>query len=1018
MHFLPRFTRELRPARWLKTLTALFTAFALTTCTSEPTLPDGAGGYGVVALRPQFPTDANLAALSLPIDALRLILVRQPDDTVADSLVTFSVDDDTLRLGLRVRLKQEAETLQATLRLLSGVLPLFSGTTSIEVRSGTSGGTPLSVPVTFIGPGSNIVSLLISPRDTFLTLGGLLQLALDARDGQGQPVTQFYAKWSSATGSLINAAGVLNVPNLRGDNFVRAELPNGVKDSTRVWFVPLPSTLELLSGDGQAGPVGGLLGSPLRVRVLGQDGLGVGGTAVRFRGLAGGGFPADTLVVTDTLGVAQVVPTLGSLVGVQTFEASVAGLSPVLFNLTGTASVPVSIVANSVLSQVATILTGVTTPPSVLVRDGQNNPVPGVTVTFAVTAGAGVILPATTVVTNGSGVATLTSWVLGALVGTNNNVVQASVTGLTGSPVSFTASGLVGPATQLAILTQPGAVAGVGVALLPQPVIQLKDAGGNDVGQAGVAVTAGVATFPGGAVTLFSPSAITAANGLATFSAMSITGLLGNYTLLFNAPGLTSVTSNVIGLGVGPVSAAISTVAAAPASALADSATPVAVTVTAKDIGGNPIPNATVVIQVSGAGNVIAQPGAVTNVSGVATGSFVTTEPGAKSVTATANGVTITQAAAVTATVPPRVVFGGDSLSTFFGTFRVNRNGTALRSVSTLGRDFGTPRLSPDGTRVLFTSPLPGFFTPGVHIGASDGTGFVTVVSDTSSFVPRYNANGTHLAFRCGPTGFINSDVCVVANVNGALAGLTNKGNGAGKLVLTRFLRPLSGGPGAFAWNPANANQIATIRDTLIGSQTVLRLFISDFNGANSVFPNGVPLIPPGPDSSLMVQEMSWSPNGQFLVLAGELSFQRKLFFINANGTGLRQLTNPPINPTELEDAHPEISPDNTQVLFLRNRLDFEGSDWNFFVMPVGGSEGSQQQVSAEAPSGQNSDAITGDWSPDGTEFVMTGTDETTGATAVYLMPITTRAANYFTARKKISSDGANRSDGSPSMRP
>lgn len=998
----------------LQAILAAAAVLALTTCLSEPTVPTGSGA-GMVAIRPAFSTSVNLGALSLPIDALHLVLVRDPSDTVADTLVTFSVDDDTLRLSLIVPLRQSPETLQATLELLSGVLPLFLGTSRVEVRRGANSGAAI-VPVAFVGPGANIASLLISPRDTFLLLGGALQLQLDARDGQGLPVAQFYVRWSTAAGPLVNAAGVLHAPNLRGNTLLRAELPNGVRDSTRMWFVPLPTVLELLSGSGQSGPIGTLLASPLTVRVAGQDGLGVGGVPVRFRGITGGGFPADTQVVTDTLGIARVDATLGTLIGTQTFEASAPGLTPVLFNLTGTVGAAASIVANSVITQAATVLAAVAAPPSVLVRDAQNNPVPGVTVTFAVIAGGGTILPASTVVTNGSGVATLTSWVLGAVAGTGNNVVEAAVTGLTGSPVRFTASGLVGAASQLALITQPASIGGIGVPLSQQAVVQLRDAGGNDVAQAGVTVTASIGAFPGGSVTIINPSAVTAANGRATFTALTIVGLVGNYSVIFNAPAVTGVTSSLFALAVGPVSAAQSQVAAAPASIVADSASPATVTVTARDIGGNPVAGATVVIAVSGTGNTIAQPTLPTSAGGVATGSFVTIDLGSKTVSASAAGTAITQTVPITATIPPRVVFGGDSLGTFAGIFKVNNNGTVRRSLSTLGNDVANPRLSPDGTRVVFSAAPVGSFTPGVQVAAADGSGFVTVVSDTFSSFPRYNQIGTHLAFKCGSPGFVNTDVCVVPNVNVALASLVNKGNGAGKIILTQVLRPRSGGPSAFAWNPTNANQIATIRDTVVGSQTVLRLFISNFDGSGSVFANGVPLIL-GADSSIVVEEMSWSPNGQFLVLAAEVSFQRRLYFINANGTGLRQMTIPPFTPQELEDAHPEISPDNTQVLFLRNRLDFEGSDWNYFVMPVSGSEGSQQQVSLELPSGQSSQSTTADWSPDGTQFVLAGTDAVTGTLGVYIMPSSTRSLTYTVNRVRISGS-ATRSDGAPSMRP
>ena len=1006
---LARLTSHSR--RWLLVLSALASTLGIATCVDEAATPSGAGS-GSIALAPAFATDVDLAALNLPIDGLRLVLTRQPDDTVTDTLVAFSVNDDTLRLALTVALRQAAETLDASLDLLGGAVRLFSGTRQVEVRRGATSSQPITVPVRFVGPGANVATLLLTPRDTFLPLLGTLQFQLQALDAQGVPVSQFYASWSTSAGSLVNAVGLFRTPGARGNTTLRVRLPNGVRDSTRVWFVPAPTALQLVSGDGQSGAIGTLLAAPLIVRVVGQDGLGVGGVPVRFRGVTGGGVPSDSLVVSDTLGLARVTATLGTLIGTQTFEATAAGFAPVVFTLTGTAGIPVSIAANSPLTQAATVVTAVTSPPSVIVRDAQGNPVPGVSVAFSITAGGGTILPAS-VVTNGAGIATLTSWVLGAVAGAGNNVVQATVAGLTGSPVTFTASALAGPAARLAIVTQPSSTGIVGVALAQQPVVQLQDAQGNNVTGAGVVVTAAIASSPGGTPSLVNQTATTVTSGLATFAGLAIVGLTGNYTLRFAAAGLTAVVSSTIGLAVGAVSAAQSTVAAAPASFLADSSDGVTVTVTARDIASNPVPGATVVIRVSGTGNTIAQPIVPTNASGVATGQVVTIVFESKTVSATAAGVAITQTAAVTATIPPRVVFSGDSVGATppLGVFIVNNNGSVRRNVSTLGADgIANPRISPDGLRIVFSAPPVGAFTPGIHIAAVDGSGFATVVTDTNSSFPRYNAIGTHIAFRCGSPGLINQDVCVVPNVNTTFAALNLKGNGAGKIIVTQVVRVRSGGPSAFAWDPINPDRLALVRDTTIAGNVVHRLFLANFDGSG--VSGGTPLIL-GADS-LSVQEMTWAPNGTFLVLAAEKNFQRKLYRINTDGTGLTQLTNPPLTPLELEDEHPEISPDNTQVLFLRNRLDFEGSDWNYFVVPVAGPLENVSQVSNELASFQNSQMITGDWSPDGSQFVLVGTEVTT--VGVYVMPSTTRAATYLANRRRISG-GLNRTDGSPSMR-
>src|SRR6058998_2542611 len=96
-----------------------------------------------------------------------------------------------------------------------------------------------------------------------------------------------------------------------------------------------------------------------------------------------------------------------------------------------------------------------------------------------------------------------------------------------------------------------------------------------------------------------------------------------------------------------PVSAALSTVATAPASITAGSGS-ATITVTVKDANGNPISGATVVLSATGSGNTLTQPSGTTDASGVATGTLSSTVAGSKTVSATASGTAITQTASVT----------------------------------------------------------------------------------------------------------------------------------------------------------------------------------------------------------------------------------------------------------------------------------------------------------------------------------------------------------------------------------
>ena len=81
-------------------------------------------------------------------------------------------------------------------------------------------------------------------------------------------------------------------------------------------------------------------------------------------------------------------------------------------------------------------------PPAVRATDAYGNPVAGVQVTFAVTAGGGQVTGSVTN-TDGMGIAAVGGWTIGSQPGTNT--LSATAAGLMGSPVSFTVEGMPPP---------------------------------------------------------------------------------------------------------------------------------------------------------------------------------------------------------------------------------------------------------------------------------------------------------------------------------------------------------------------------------------------------------------------------------------------------------------------------------------------------------------------------------------------------------------------------------------------
>lgn len=590
----------------LRALLALGLLLTLATCR------DGTGPqlrYARVAVAPILPSDAAVAAFGLSIDHVRIVVARPstPPDTLADTTVDLPPDAEVLDLNLRVPIVTSPQTVLVSIMALAGTIPLFEGTAPVEVSAGVVS-EPTEIPVaSYVGPGAGVDSIAISPRAPFIYFGDSLRFQVQAFQGR-TPVTQFYVSWSTSDTALahVNGAGLLRAPLNRSSVRVVARTPAGVRDSVLASFQPVATQLVRIAGNGQSDTVGRLLALPLEVEARAADGLGVRGVAVRFRALLGGGAVADTLVLTDSLGRARTVATLGSLLGAQSFQATATGLSgsPVTFDVTALASAPTQLLAALGDAQLAVVNTVVAVAPRVLLKDAAGNPVAGVPVTFTVTGGGG-SLSGGNQTTDANGIATVTSWTLGTLAGTNTLLASAA-----GLSRTFTATGIAGAPVQL-VATAGDLQSGVVGGLLPiKPAVRLQDQYGNPIG--GAAVT--FAVNPGtGSIT--GPTQLTNAGGVAAVGSWTLDTLAGTNDLhatsgalsrTFNATGLPDVPSLLVKtLGdsqIGVVSAPL----------------PTAPTVRLTDRYKNPIAGDTINFFILTDGGFVATPISVTNASGVA----------------------------------------------------------------------------------------------------------------------------------------------------------------------------------------------------------------------------------------------------------------------------------------------------------------------------------------------------------------------------------------------------------------
>ena len=169
--------------------------------------------------------------------------------------------------------------------------------------------------------------------------------------------------------------------------------------------------------------------NPFVVEVRDENGNPLEGVTVTFAVSAGGGTLSAGAVTTDANGRAGSTLTLGGDPGTVTVEASVEGISQSeIFNAEASLPPPTPTAPSIISSENQEGLTGepLVDPLVVEVHDQYGDPLEGVTVTFTVIAGDG-MLSATTVTTDPSGQAE-TTLTLGTDPGTNT--VEVSVEGV------------------------------------------------------------------------------------------------------------------------------------------------------------------------------------------------------------------------------------------------------------------------------------------------------------------------------------------------------------------------------------------------------------------------------------------------------------------------------------------------------------------------------------------------------------------------------------------------------------
>lgn len=289
-------------------------------------------------------------------------------------------------------------------------------------------------------------TITVAPAASLDAIGARQIVRAAVIDQKGKAMGAAAVTWESNSPSV-------SVMGLGGDSASVTAASNGTASVTarsgsaagavEVRVAQVPVQAQTVGGDGQAGAVGLLLGSALRVKLVDRLGVGVPGQTVTFTVQTGGGTLHSATAVTDADGIATNSWTLGPAVGTHTVSVTFPGttLSPVTFSAQAVGRVPgvLSVLAGG--NQAAMMGAPLPVAPSVVARSETGTPLAGITVNFAVTSGGGRVA-STSAVTGPNGVASPGTWTLGPTA--DGNTLTATAPGLTGPPVVLRGTGCFG----------------------------------------------------------------------------------------------------------------------------------------------------------------------------------------------------------------------------------------------------------------------------------------------------------------------------------------------------------------------------------------------------------------------------------------------------------------------------------------------------------------------------------------------------------------------------------------------
>ena len=436
---------------------------------------------------------------------------------------------------------------------------------------------------------------------------------------------------------------------------------------------PMPTALAVILDDDPSGLTGEGLPNPLVVEVRDQYGDPVGGVPVTFAVSAGDGMLSDTTVTTNVYGQAESTLILGTDPGTNTVEASVEGISQmVIFNAEVSLPLPMPTALSIISGDNQSGLTGETlmNPFVVEVRDQNGNPMEGVTVTFAVSAGGG-SLSDMSVDTDANGLAqsTLT---LGSDPGTNT--VTASVEGISQMAIFSAEASLPPPEpTVLSIISGENQEGLTGEPLMTPFIVEVHDQYDDPM----ESVTVTFAVIAGGG-SLNATTGTTNANGQAE-STLILGSDPGTNTVEVSVEGITeTATFNAEASLPPPMATSLKVILGDNQTGLTSETLMNPFVVEVHDQYDTLMEGVTVTFAVSGGGGMLSATAAMTDANGQAESTLILgSDPGTNTVEVSVEDIAETATFNAEASLPPPMatslkVISGDNQTGLTGEALVN----------------------------------------------------------------------------------------------------------------------------------------------------------------------------------------------------------------------------------------------------------------------------------------------------------------------------------------------------------